>query len=725
MKRSKYKFHDREISWLSFNARVLQEAEDPSVPLIERLKFLGIFSSNLDEFFRVRVPTVQKMAEYGKKAIPVIGFNPKATLKKIFQTNIKLNKRFDKALEMIKQELKEEGIFFVNEQELTTSQQEHVREYFNETVLPALVPVMLSEQRELPELNGKAIYLAVKLYNLIEGKEEDLRYALVEVPTAVVSRFFVISEKGKRFVILLEDIMRSCMDEVFTIFEFDKVEAYTIKLTRDAELDIEDDITSGFMEKLALSLKNRKKGDPVRFVHDAAMPKDLRSFLIDRIHLEDNDVVVAGGRYHNSKDYIKFPKIGAAHLRYRDLPPLLHPRLESNTSIFKSIREKDVLLSFPYHSYHYVIDLLREAAIDPQVESIKITLYRLVSKNSKIIHTLISAAKNGKKVTVVVELKARFDEESNMNYADKLQDEGIKVIFGAQGLKVHTKLLLIKRREEGAVKRYAHIGTGNFHEGTAHLYCDHSLLTADKSITEEINNVFKFFKNNYRRFNFDHLLVAPFNSRRRFYEMIDREIQNAKQGKPAYIIAKLNNLQDEGIAVELYKASAAGVKVDLIARSINNLMDGMKYSENIRAISIVDRFLEHARILVFGNGGDERYYMGSSDWMTRNLDRRVEVMTPIYDKDLKAELKAILNFQLNDNVKSRIWNAALDNEYVQNGKSALRAQYATYAYYRAILKDHEIAVEAEEEIIEEGITEELMKKVDEIAKLEAGDSHGK
>lgn len=725
MGRSKYKFHDREISWLSFNARVLQEAEDPSVPLIERLKFLGIFSSNLDEFFRVRVPTVQKMAEYGKEAVPVIGFNPKSTLRAIFQTNIKLNKRFEKALNKIKQELKEEGIFFINEKELKPKQKEQVREYFNETVLPALVPVMLSEKRELPELNGKAIYLAVKLFNKHHGKEVKVRYALVEVPTAVVSRFYVLSEKGKRFVILLDDIMRSCMHEVFNIFEFEHVEAYTIKLTRDAELDIEDDITSGFMEKLALSIKNRKKGDPVRFVHDAAMPKDLRDFLIDRIHLAENDVVVAGGRYHNSKDYIKFPKIGGAHLRYRELPPLPHLPLESNVSIFKSIREKDVLLSFPYHSYHYVIDLLREAAIDPDVESIKITVYRLVSKNSKIVHTLINAAKNGKKVTVVVELKARFDEESNMNYAHKLQDEGIRVIFGAQGLKVHTKLLLIKRREEGKVRRYAHIGTGNFHEATANLYCDHSLLTADSSITSEINNVFKFFKDNYRRFSFDHLIISPFNSRRRFYELIDREIQNAKAGKPTYIIAKLNNIQDDGIAVELYKASQAGVKVDLIARSINCVIDGMKYSKNIRSIGIVDRFLEHARVLVFANNGEEKIFLGSSDWMTRNLDRRVEVMTPIYDKDLQAELKAILNFQLSDNVKSRIWDAELSNPYVQNAKSPLRSQYATYAYFRARLKEHEIEIEAEEEIIEEGITEELMSKVDEIAKLKIGETDGK
>lgn len=685
MGKSKYTFHDREISWLSFNARVLQEAEDSTVPLMERLKFLGIFSSNLDEFFRVRVPTVQKMADYGKRAIPVLGFDPKVTLKKIYQENIKLNKRFGNALLQIKKELKKEDIYFITEKDITAPQKGEVREYFNETVLPALVPVMLSEKREFPELNGKAIYLAVKLYN--DG-EENINYALVEVPTAVVSRFYVLAEKGKRFVILLDDIMRTCMHEVFNIFEFDHIEAYTIKLTRDAELDIEDDITSGFMEKLAVSLKNRKKGDPVRFVHDAAMPMDLRDFLIKKIDLEDDDVVVAGGRYHNSKDYINFPKIGGAHLRYKELPPMLHGPLEQNVSIFKTIREKDVLLSFPFHSYHYIIDLLREAAIDPQVESIKITVYRLVSKNSKIVHTLINAARNGKKVTVVVELKARFDEESNMNYADQLQDQGVRVIFGTNGLKVHTKLLLIKRREETESIRYAHIGTGNFHEGTATLYSDHSLLTADKAITTEINNVFKFFKDNYRRFNFEHLLVAPFNSRRKFYELIDREIAHAKAGRPAYLIAKLNNIQDEGIAVKLYQASQAGVKVNLIARSINNVVGGTKLSENIHSTGIIDRFLEHARILLFGNGGDERIFLGSSDWMSRNLDGRVEVMTPVYDEDLKKELRTILNFQLHDNLKSRLWDKKLTNEYWKDGKKPLRSQIATYAYYRDKLKEY-------------------------------------
>jgi len=707
MGKSKYKFHDRELSWLSFNARVLQEAEDPTVPLLERLKFLGIFSSNLDEFFRVRVPTVQKMADYGEKAIPMLGFDPKKTLKKIYKENIILNKRFEKALNKIKSELRKEEIYFINEKELSESQNEEVKEYFNETVLPALVPVMLSEKRALPELNGKAIYLAVRLSKSLEGGEEEVMYALVEVPTAVVSRFYVLSENNKKYVILLDDIMRSCMKEVFNIFDFEDIEAYTVKLTRDAELDLEDDVTSGLMEKLAISLKNRKKGDPVRFVHDAAMPQDLREFLVKKLKLEEDDVIVAGGRYHNSKDYIKFPKIGGTHLRNADLPPLLHASLEENASIFKTIKEKDVLLSFPYHSYQYVIDLLREAAIDPNVESIKITVYRLVSKNSKVVHTLINAARNGKKVTVVVELKARFDEESNMNYADKLQDEGVKVIFGAQGLKVHTKLLLIKRREEDGPVHYAHIGTGNFHEGTANLYCDHSLLTADKAITTEINNLFKFFKNNYRRFNFEHLIVAPFSARRKYYELIDREINNARDGKEAYIIAKLNNLHDEGISYKLYEASEAGVKINVISRSINNLICDQAYSANIKAISIVDRFLEHARVLIFGNAGDERIFIGSSDWMSRNLDRRVEVMTPVYDPAIKKELRSIIDFQLSDNSKARIWDAKLKNNYVKNDGPVVRAQMTSYAYFHNQLKELQLSPA-------KNLTEENVKELDEV-----------
>lgn len=684
-----FKFHDREISWLSFNERVLQEAEDESVPLLERLNFLGIFSNNLDEFFRVRVPTVQKMSGYGKKAIPVLGFDPKITLKEIGKVNKRLQKRFEKTYQQLKKKLEKENIYFLNEKELDAKQCHLVTSYFFNKVQPALVPVMLSEDRPLPELNGKAIYFAIKLYNS-QGKENsDKLFALIEIPSAIISRFFVIAdESGRKNVILLDDVIRSCLHEIFHIFTYDHIEAYTIKITRDAELDIDDDITAGFMEKLSQSLKNRKKGDPVRLVHDEEMPDDLLKFIVRKVGMEEDDVIVAAGRYHNFKDYMKFPKIGGKKLMFEDLPPLNHPILDKRRSIFEAIKQQDILLSYPYQSYSYIIALMREAAIDPNVVSIKITLYRLVSKNSKVIHTLINAARNGKNVTVVVELKARFDEESNMNYADKLQEEGVRVIFGASGLKVHTKIMVIKRKEEGKSVRYAHIGTGNFHEGTATLYCDHSLLTVRKEIANEANKLFKFFKDNYKRYTYRHLFVAPFNARRQFYKLIDGEIANAKAGKTAYMIIKVNNIQDKGMAVKLYEASQAGVKIKLIARSINNVVNGVKgFSENIEAISIVDRFLEHARVMLFANGGDERIYMGSSDWMSRNLDRRVEVMTPIYDENIKTIFRKLLEIQLQDNVKARLWDADLSNQYKRNNEETVQAQLATYDYFKNLSKE--------------------------------------
>ena len=695
MSKPEYSFHNREVSWLSFNERLLQEAEDKSVPLIERLKFLGIFSSNLDEFFRVRVPTVQRMGAYGKKAIPMLGFDPKATLKEIYKLNVKMQKRFERTYKKLKTELREENIYFLNEHELDEHQKELVRSYFFKSVQPALVPVMLSEDRDLPELNGKAIYLAIKLYNQQKGEKEDKRYALLEVPTAVVSRFYVLADQdGRKNIILLDDVIRTCLHEIFDIFDYENIEAYTIKITRDAELDIEDDVTSGLMEKLSESLKNRKKGDPVRLVHDEEISKDLLKFLIKKVGMEPDDVIVAGGRYHNFKDYIGFPRIGASHLRYPERPALNHPILEGKVGLFDVIKKQDILLSYPYQSYSYIIALMREAAIDPAVSSIKITLYRLVSKNSKIIHTLINAARNGKSVTVVVELKARFDEESNMNYADKLQEEGVRVVFGAPGLKVHSKLLLIKRKEASGSVRYAHIGTGNFHEETANLYCDHSLLTANKEIGNEVNKIFKFFKDNYKRYTFRHLIVSPFNARRQHYKMIDKEIENAKAGKEAYMIIKVNSLQDKGMAVKLYESSQAGVKVKLIARSINSAVNGIRgVSENIEAISIVDRLLEHARIMIFANGGDEKIYMGSSDWMKRNLDRRVEVLVPIVDENIRKILKTVVNYQLKDNVKARFWDKDLSNEYKRNDDTEFRSQDELYNYFEAQLKERDIPIE--------------------------------
>ena len=683
MSNKNYVFHDREISWLSFNERVLQEAEDESVPILERLKFLGIFSSNLDEFFRVRVPTVQKMLDLSTKEKEMLDYDPAETLMAISQKNQALQKRFEKAYIAAKEELEHERIFFLSEKELNGNQMLKVKDYFQSTVQPALVPLMLSEERDLPELNGKAAYLAVKLCKMEEGEEQEVNYALIEIPTAIVSRFFVLNEDdGSKNVVLLDDIIRTCLPEIFVIFHYNYFEAYTIKITRDAELDIENDVTTGFIEKLTEGLKNRKKGDPVRFIHDSDIDAVLLKFIIKKVGLEDDDLLVPGGRYHNFKDYMNFPNIGSLALRYKSMPPLAHPILKGKVSVFEQIRKQDILLSYPYQSYRHVIDLMREAAIDPAVTSIKITIYRLVSKNSKVIHSLINAARNGKSVTVVMELKARFDEESNMNYTDKLQDEGIKVIFGAPGLKVHTKLLVIKRKEEGKSVRYCHIGTGNFHENTARLYCDHSLLTCRDEISSEVNKIFKFFKDNYKRYQFKHLIVAPFNARRRFIKLIDNEIENVKKGKEAFVVIKVNSLNDRKMSKKIYEASEAGVKIKIIARSVHSIVNGVAgMSENIESISIVDRLLEHARVIVFCNGGDEKVYIGSSDWMRRNLDNRVEVMTPIFDDNIKKMLLKVIDIQLSDNVKARKWNAELSNEYVRTDGKQVRSQYEIYDYF--------------------------------------------
>lgn len=691
MSNKNYVFHDREISWLSFNERVLQEAEDKSVPILERLKFLGIFSTNLDEFFRVRVPTVQKMLDLSEKEKEMLDYDPAETFMTISKKNQELQNRFEKAYLAVKDELEKERIYFLNEKELNDDQMLKVKDYFESTVQPALVPLMLSEERSLPELNGKAVYLAVKLCKIEEEVEVEVKYALIEIPTAIVSRFFVLNEEdGTKNVLLLDDIIRTCLPEIFAIFHYNSIEAYTIKITRDAELDIEDDVTTGFIEKLSEGLKNRKKGDPVRLIHDAEMDADLLKFIINKVGLEDDDLLVPGGRYHNFKDYMNFPKIGSSALRYKSMPPLAHPILQGKVSVFEEIRKQDILLSYPYQSYRHVIDLMREAAIDPAVTSIKITIYRLVSKNSKVIHSLINAARNGKRVTVVMELKARFDEESNMNYTDELQDEGVKVIFGAPGLKVHTKLLVIKRKENGKSVRYCHIGTGNFHENTARVYCDHSLLTCREEISDEVNKIFSFFKDNYKRYQFKHLIVAPFNARRRFVKFIDNEMNNAKAGKEAYVIIKVNNLQDRKMAKKIYEASKAGVKIKIIARSVNSVINGIEgMSENIEAISIVDRLLEHARLVVFCNGGEEMVYLGSSDWMRRNLDRRVEVMTPILDENIKKMLSKVIDFQLSDNTKARKWNATLSNEYVKTDDTPVRSQYAIYDYFSNQLKKME------------------------------------
>src|ERR1035437_705343 len=650
----KTKYRPREISWLSFNERVLQEAKDKTVPLIDRMKFLGIFSNNLDEFFRVRVATLKRMVEFKKKAKEIIGENPAKLLKQIYRSVIKQQARFEEIYRDIIKGLAVNNIFIVNEKQLDEEQSAFVKKYFEETVLPTLVPIMIDTSPKFPYLKDRAIYLAVKLSSKIVGAK-GAKYSLIQIPTDVLSRFLVLPKKEeKRYVILLDDVIRFCLKDVFSIFDFDKAEAYTIKLTRDAELDIDHDLSKSISEKIEKSLKQRKKGKLVRLVYDSEIPSDLLNFITKKIKMKKSSNLLPGGRYHNFKDFINFPKIGTRELQYNPIKPLPHPDLEKIKSLFKAIRRKDILLSYPYQSFNHIIDLLREASIDPKVTSIKITLYR-AAKNSNIISSLTNAIKNGKSVTVVVELQARFDEEANIYWANQLKEEGANVIYGVPGLKVHSKLFLITRKEDKGFVDYAHIGTGNFNEDTAKLYCDHSLLTADERITEEVAKVFNFFSNNFKTGNYKHLIVSPFYMRKKFTKLISREIENAELGKEAYIILKLNSLADRDIIKKLYQASNAGVKVRLIPRSSCSLVPGIKdQSANIEAVSIVDTLLEHARLFVFCNDGDEKIFLSSGDWMVRNFDQRNETAVPIYDNKIKKALTTILDIQLRDNTKARI-----------------------------------------------------------------------
>ncbi|MGP8214110.1 MAG: polyphosphate kinase 1 [Bacteroidia bacterium] len=677
----------RDISWLSFNERVFQEATDKTVPLIERIKFLGIFSSNLDEFFRVRVATLKRLMEVKKNAREIMGENPRKLLKRIHETVLEQQKKVDEVYALLVKELESQKIFIVDEKKLTKEQANFVVKYFREKVLPTLAPIMIDAIPKFPFLRDKAIYFAIKLSK--NGKShKGLKYALVQIPTHLLPRFVVLPKKLKsedRHIILLDDIIRFCLKEVFSVLNIDQADAYTIKLTRDSELDIDQDFSKSIVEKIQASVKQRKTGDPVRLVYDREIPPDLLQFITRKIKAKKSLSLIPGGRYHNFRDFIKFPNVGHSDLLYHNPPPLPHPDLQNAKSIFSVIRKKDVMLSYPYHSFNYIIDMLREASIDPKVISIKMTLYR-VAENSNICSTLINALKNGKAVSVVVELQARFDEESNLYWANQLKEEGAEVIYGITGLKVHSKLLLITRNEGNGFLDYVHIGTGNFNENTAQLYCDHSLLTSDERITEEVGKVFHFYHNNFHIGTYKHLLVSPFTMREKLLKYIEREMKSAKDGKDAYIILKLNSLVDREVVEKLYKASQAGVKIKLIIRGSCSVMPGIKgISDNIEAISIVDKYLEHARIIIFCNDGDEKIYISSADWMYRNLDLRNEIAVPVFDEKIREDLKAILAIQWNDNTKARILDAQQSNMYkfALPGAKKVRAQNDIYNYFKS------------------------------------------
>jgi polyphosphate kinase len=675
---------NREISWLSFNDRVLQEAEDENVPLIERLKFLGIFSNNLDEFFRVRVATQLRLMQFDKGIKAFVPDKPKKVVQRIQSVVQKFQVRFDKAYDDIVQKLKDQNVIIVNEKGLSKEHIQFIRSYFKKKIAPSIAPIMISKVAKFPELTDRSIYLAIKLSKkLIPDVHE---YALIELPTHEINRFIQLPDiDEKKYIILLDDVIRICLDQVFSILPYDTFEAYTIKITRDAELDVDNDIAESLLEKISKGIENRSKGQPVRFVYDSEIAPDLLRFIILRMDLDEDDNLLAGARYHNFRDFISFPSLGKNELVNEILSPIPIPRLEKATSILAEIAKKDFSLHYPYHSFSYYTQMLREAAIDPKVTSIKITLYR-VATESKVVKALINAAQNGKSVTVVIELLARFDEGANIFWSKRMEEAGIKVIFGIYGLKVHSKQTLISREENGKLVSYATLSTGNFHEGNANLYTDLNIFTADKRITAEVEKVFLFLEYNYKAFNYKHLWVSPVSMRRKLYMHIDTEIANARKKLPAYIYCKINNIVDLDVIRKLYQASNAGVKIKLMVRGICSLVPGVSgQSTNIEVVSVVDRYLEHSRFFIFCNHNNPKYYISSADWMTRSLDYRVEVAVPVFDIDIQKELKEIIDAGFKDNVKARIVDVKQSNNFKrEKGKKPFRSQIELYKYYSKI-----------------------------------------
>jgi polyphosphate kinase len=673
---------NREVSWLSFNERVLQEAEDSKVPLVERLKFLGIFSNNLDEFFRVRVATQLRLMELDKGIKEFIPDKPKKVVKKIQDIVQGLQVRFDAAFAEIVSELKEKNIYILNEKELFDEHTEYIRNYFKLKIAPSIAPIMISRLENFPELTDRSIYLAVKLSKKQDPEAQE--YSLIEIPSGDFSRFIKLPNiDEKQYIILLDDAIRFCLDQIFSILPYDTFEAYTIKITRDAELDVDNDIAESLLEKISKGVANRTKGQPVRFVYDSEIAPDLLNFIIHKMDLDEDDNLLAGSRYHNFKDFISFPKLGRDDLVNEPLPHIPIPRLDNATSIIEEVAKKDFSLHYPYQSFSYYTRMLREAAIDPRVISIKITLYR-VATESKVVRALMNAAQNGKSVTVIIELLARFDEGANIYWSKRMEEAGIKVIFGIYGLKVHNKQTLITREENGKLVNYATLSTGNFHEGNANLYTDINIFTADKRLTMEVEKVFTFLEYNYKTFNFRHLWVSPVSMRRKLYLHIDTEIANARKKLPAYIHCKINNIVDLDVVRKLYQASNEGVKIKLMVRGICSLVPGVQgQSENIQVVSVVDRFLEHSRFFIFCNNNHPKYYISSADWMARNLDYRVEVAAPVYDPDIQKELRLILDAGFSDNVKARIVDSKLNNAFKREPKKKpFQSQLELHKYYQ-------------------------------------------
>lgn len=680
---NKIKTIQRDISWLSFNARVLQEAGDPTVPLRERIRFLGIFSNNLDEFFRVRVATLKRMSQFGNKAKMHLEENPEKILDEIQMSVLNQQSEFNRIWDLILEEMKEQKIFLVTEKELNEEQKRFVTTYYDDEVSANIIPLMIESIPELPYLRDKSFYLGVVLWK----KESALKrmFSIIEVPTRVLPRFVLLpSPDSEHHIILLEDVIRANLPEIFNYFGFNQYQSSVFKVTKDAEIDIDNDVSTTLMEKIEKGLKNRRKGKPVRFVYDKEMDAGLLEFLIRKLNLTKRDNIIPGGRIHNFREFMDFPRAVFQNVTVRR-KPFDHPELIERR-VTDVVLQQDLMLHFPYHSFNPVIDLLREAAIDPDVTSIKIAAYRLAT-GSKIINALINAVRNGKQVTVMLELKARFDEEANLAWKERLEEEGVKVLIGIPNMKIHAKLCVIRKRVADSIVQYGFVSTGNLNESTSKVYADHCLLTSNKSIMMDANRVFNYIEHYKTGTHFlkacTILIPSPGFARKEIVKMIRAEAKNAQKGQPALICAKMNSLSDEEIIEELYAAAKSGVKINLIVRGIFCMLsESGKFIEPVKAISIVDEYLEHARVWIFENGGKEKMFISSADWMVRNLDHRVEVTCPILDDNIKKELKDIINIQLHDNVKTRILDNGLENNYVTTSTDdqKVRSQYETYFY---------------------------------------------
>ncbi|HEX4875937.1 MAG TPA: polyphosphate kinase 1 [Chitinophagaceae bacterium] len=681
----------RDISWLSFNARVLQEAADTTVPLRERIRFLGIFSNNLDEFFRVRVATLRRMIQLGSKANMHLENNPQQIIDEIQMIVLNQQGEFNRIWEEVMRELNEQKIFIRTEKELNAEQQQFISNYFEEEVSSDVIPLMIENITEFPALRDKSIYLGVVMWK----KESALKrkYALIEIPSRTLGRFIILPspKADEHHIILLEDVIRYNLPEIFSYFGYDQYQSHIFKVTRDAEMDIDEDISTSIIQKIEKGIKNRRKGKPVRFVYDREMDPGLLEYLIRRLNLSKRDNLIPGGRIHNFRHFMDFPDQVFKEKRLRKKPfdhPLLTVRRVSDV-----IMEKDVLLNFPYHSFLPLIDLLREAAFDPDVTSIKITCYRLAPQ-SKIINALINAVRNGKEVTVMLELRARFEEEANLEWKERLEEEGAKVLVGIPDMKVHAKICVIKKKtKDQNYLYYGFVSTGNLSERTAKVYADHCLLTSNQKIMSDANRIFSFLEQPKTGLNLLRdckvLIPSPHIVKREMLRLIEEEIKQARKKKPASITLKMNSLSDEDMIQKLYEAARSGVQIRLIVRGIFCMLsEHDKFKKPVRAISIVDEYLEHARVWVFHNKGKEKVYLSSADWMLRNLEHRVEVTCPVWHEELKKELIDILDIQLQDNVKARWLNNDLDNEYVRTSKKKIRSQVETYNYLFNKTKTH-------------------------------------